>query len=210
MHTIKLAQSFFSEKGWSIEYCDTNSMLDTMYVELTYIIENDTLLSIEGKSFLRKLDTITNEFIQNGCLFSYISKCNQIIDMSLSLSDKVETLILGSAASIAQNSATYWSDSNKIMRFQALCEPKNKSKNQNEYKILGLNDNQKRILTSDIGGAVGGAITGAVAGVAIGGGIGAVALAPALAAVYGGQRSLLRVILEELYGGPLRWWLDWI
>lgn len=210
MHTILLAQSFFSEKGWSIENYDTNSMLDTMYTELIYIIENDTLLSIEGKNFLRRLDTITNDFIQNECLFSYISKCNQIIDMSLSLSDKLETLIVGTAASIAKNSATYWSDSNRIIRFRAMCEPRNKSMHQNGNKILGLNAKQERLLKSDIAGAVEGAITGAIVGTSLGGGIGAVALAPALAAIRGGQRSLLRAIMEEVYGGPLPWWLDWI
>jgi len=201
------ATLFYEGKGYDpTEYIDTSDLYIDINETLTDVLDDDTTLSTPAKDLLEALDDAIDVYEDTDNLNAFKNTCDSIITEAETLQDSVEQVIVAIGASIGKASADYWS-STRVNDFEELAsDESNIIIIKHNYDRMALSEKEKRILSSDIGGAVKGAIVGAKAG-AVGGIATAVAGAIAGGLIRGSVASLSTALLGEL-GVEIPWWLS--
>ena len=120
-YIISFIDNFYQLSGFNCSaYIDTSSLDLTHEITMDELTGSNSNLSSQAVILIDSMNLFFEDYIQNMDLNLFISKCNQIISQSLNLSSYYERIICASGASVAKNSAIYWSDTSKISRFEGL------------------------------------------------------------------------------------------
>lgn len=204
-YVILQTVDFANNLGLPGDSIDSEEIAYDVYWEIEDIIENNDF-SINGENLLTALDDAIDIYTNDENYNNFENTCDSIITQALNLIDDIEKIAIGSSASVAKHSAFYWSNPLNIQRLENLCAVRLSSKELGS-SISGLDNRTKRIITSDLKGAVSGGISGGIWGTTVGP-AGTVAGAIAGALIHGSCSSFARGVIDEVINLP--WWLDWV
>ena len=162
-YTTMIAFEFASEKGWNSDFMDTTD-IDYDNNSIQDILANYPTLSASAQQLINKLDLALNLYCYSDDIMAFSFIYDSIITESVNNLNRLEAIAVGVGASVGKNSAIYWSNNNNWLRLEEMLSTPERIKNKILNPTILANETQKRILSSDIGGAIAGAIDGGSAG----------------------------------------------
>jgi hypothetical protein len=194
-------------------YISDSTWMDTSLLDTTLVYNNYESLEDVGITnglsnnavyYLRKLDSLIEQYYIDDNINLFVSSCNMILLNSVSLSDDMEKVVVGAAASTLMNSAQLWRGNTANDLYTTIVNPTNYNGVQTPTAALTREERNDRLIEADGIGAAAGAIRGGLT--AAPGGPGGIVVGAIVGATFKGAAFTLEELIEIRTGAELPWW----